>query len=66
MLVYVTHLYMEVWKRAYGSADAYNKERWIGRRYQKLVERIDQVLFHPHSDLLIQKREEKIVACAEH
>lgn len=65
MRVYVAYLYVEVWKGANGSADAYNEERWIGRRYQKLVERIDQVFFHLHANLLIQKGEDEVVACAE-
>lgn len=62
----MTNLHVEVWKRAYSSADAYYEERWIGRRYKKLVERIDQVLFYLHPDFLIQKRVDKVVACAEH
>lgn len=57
---------MKVWKRAYGSADAYNEEWWICRRNQKLVQRVHQVLFHPHPNFLIQKIEDKVVACAEH
>ena len=63
--VQMSHLNVEMRKRADGSADAHDEEWWERWGYQELIERGHQVLLHLQAYLLIQEGKGEIVPSAK-